>query len=442
MSEVRFPPMQIPPSGEVTFRSLAPEARGHRARRECENCHQLPLDILAEPSRLCHAGMPTPSAGAPPQHDAAEFLADRELIIGPETGAGKNRRQLFSYKKEQKTHRQFPTASCNTMCHRRTLGETSRGNVNSLGIVNRPSTIDDDPQPPIPEGGDPKPPSYLYKKWPFKFDCTPPYKAVPCYIAKNYCTLGLGQSVPIVAAHLSAYKVALTARRTLAYIRQLYLDGEETLAKLLWNWGGGGGETSAWTHNNLWGGSLDSRYASLSYWFGHFSTISLARILFLFSEIVAYYEKGAVNAIAGNHPTYERDWVTYVCTNSTVYVGMHAVQRYTNLGLGFFYPEHSHRYRTAIILHENMHHLLGVDHPNDETNYESCSGYPLGKCYIPVDNNWKMKGGNPRNLVVSGKIWEALDNIDNHMAWAVRRWADPQFGECHGPRPPVGWVDQ
>lgn len=251
--------------------------------------------------------------------------------------------------------------------------------------------------------------------------------------------------ITITIAHYTAYKVALTALRTVTYIRNLFKNNwgkdwdQVGWADTLWNWG-----VSSSPLNDLsyfWNDSPSAKYASLAWWFGGYQEKTIDRIHTLFSEVVKYYEKGAVSAIAGNHPTYNRKPVIYWCSGLGV-VGRHPIQRETELGSHFFWP-HSHKYRARAILHENMHNLLGVDHPNDEWNLK-CFGESGHKCYAEFGyEDWTFgeHANNPRRLVETYQIGEALDNIDNFVSWACRRWDDPQWGPCNAPRPPAGWIE-
>ena len=337
----------------------------------------------------------------------------------------------------------------------RCLAQNKCGHAGQSIRVPGPAQVPPPPDPedpggggPIPDPGgeDPEPPRLPRPgQWPFRIDCAPRYRALRPRIGSS-CS---GWEPVILAAHEQAYRMALTALRTAEYIH----NQESQTRGLLWNWGTATKEP--WSqYSPLWGGSTTARYSSPAYWFGggagpYIGSGATGKLAHLFREVVKWFEEGAVAHIAGNW-NGARKPVKYWCSWLDLgIVARHPTQRQIELGRWFTIEAVNDpnvaRMRASIILHECMHNILGLGKPRDEKAKGVCThswlpGEEGPRCYSNFFDHYSWHFGetpsDPRRLVLAHRDETANNNIDNFVSWAVRRWMDPQFGQCDGPRPP------
>lgn len=332
-----------------------------------------------------------------------------------------------------------------TMTHVQAQGPAPRPTLPSLKFKapQRPTHLPGDGyEGPIPDhdggGGGTIPDGFTPPgPWLFATNCNPVFKTAPYHEANN-CSEN--NRVLIDAAHFSAYAIAVLSLRTVEYIRQ------HPEQYLLWLWGHP--NPSPWHPKHYWGNRQSAIFASLGYWFGTYNIgPKLNRVRQVFSSLVAWFEHGGVNwtyHVGG----WTRKPVTYRCPALFQCSAFHPDQRHTDLCVPFFYFTNlaNHRRRAAEILHESMHSVVGSLNPRDEKLTSVCAfkaSRPRWYCYAnPNDNlNIPWTHGNtvndPRSLIEYNRDDVALNNIDNYVSWALRRFDDPQWGFCDGPRPPT-----
>lgn len=242
---------------------------------------------------------------------------------------------------------------------------------------------------------------------------------------------------------LSYYYYTLRPLKLLSYI----LAQNETWRNILWNWGD---NTSPWAY--MWNENPRSRFSSLAFWFGPFSSTNLVKIFATFGSLAAYFEKGFEVWGVRHTPRY---W----CNNDSGCSARHPFGHNIQICQPFWESagnndqERFHA-RWSIVFHESIHHINGVGQPRDLTQPQ-CMNLPPIKhgCYEgDISETFPWTAGenppfvfgsppsNPRRLVEANKIGGAhgaLNNVDNYMGWALRSFYDVQAQfACGGPLPP------
>jgi hypothetical protein len=259
----------------------------------------------------------------------------------------------------------------------------------------------------------------------------------PCTIESQTLTFRLdlrcrsnGREEILRILHRRAYNYSKTALDWLEWMTVQNAQRQH----LVWNWGKNPNLNHLWIHQDT------PEWVALSHWFGAYSPAKLKTLVAMFRAVV----KRLIGATWSDRVIYRCKIVGCILGNPKA---KHLVPRDIWICPGFWENKANVSLelwmtsRSVTVLHEHFHQLFGPLTPRDERNHVCVGGWNAEEDMCYRTSEWDLKDwnygysdSNPVRLVESGQDAVALNNIDNYVCWALRRFRT--FGLCARPTIP------